>query len=63
MFAKKQAVIIYERCKNCEVCEPQEKCPAYAIVKEDDEYYVGPSCQGCGYCRKFCPYNAIDLTS
>lgn len=63
MSATKRAFLDPMICKDCQSCPPADQCPAYAIVKEeeDDFRFVDPMCVGCGKCITNCPYQAIRL--
>ena len=59
------ALIIYDECINCDVCEPE--CPNAAISQGEDIYIINPMlCTECvGHydtpqCMEVCPVNCIE---
>lgn len=61
-MAKKRAVINTNKCDKKPGCPANKICPAKAIERnEDNGWYIGTDCTGCGKCIKVCPMKAIEL--
>jgi len=59
---KKRAIINPAKCDRRPGCPAHRICPANAIEKTDDNgWYVGADCTGCGKCIRVCPMKAILL--
>ena len=54
-----KAVVDYESCVGCGICENQ--CPAGAIIVEKTAIIQQELCIGCGQCVYECPRGAISL--
>lgn len=54
------AMIDSSVCIGCDLCK--QKCRFSAIQNIEDEYSVIPlNCEGCGYCARVCPVDAIEM--
>jgi dihydromethanopterin reductase (acceptor) len=51
-----------DKCRGCDdvECEPREKCEKDAIYGSPIPQIDLLRCDGCGACKEFCPYDAID---
>ncbi len=57
---KSIAVINYDKCVDCGIC--QKVCRFDAVALEDGKYQINPySCDGCTYCMLACPAKAISM--
>ena len=57
---KSIAIIDYEKCTSCGVC--QSLCRFDAISYENEKYVISPYlCDGCTLCELACPVNAISM--
>lgn len=58
-WRKKRPVVDKEKCIKCSIC--YQYCPVFAIVQDDEGYYVPTYdyCKGCGVCANECPKDAI----
>ena len=61
-YSGELAIIDQNACTQCGVCS--EKCRFGAIPFINNTFSVNPlSCEGCGYCQKVCPTEAISMKS
>ncbi|HDP75178.1 MAG TPA: (4Fe-4S)-binding protein [Bacteroidales bacterium] len=61
-YSGELAIIDQNVCTQCGICS--EKCRFGAIPLINNTYTVNPlSCEGCGYCQKVCPTEAISMKS
>ncbi len=59
-YSGKKAVIDYDLCTDCGICE--EKCAFDAINLQDGRFVVDEvSCEGCSVCFHLCPVDAIHM--
>ncbi|OQY37224.1 MAG: (4Fe-4S)-binding protein [Candidatus Cloacimonetes bacterium 4572_65] len=59
-FSGKEAVINRQLCNNCGLC--QQKCRFDSIISLSNYKKIDPlGCEGCGYCARICPTNAIAM--
>jgi len=57
-YSGEKAIIDQDKCTQCRCCI--DVCRFDAISIRDDMLYVDPlECEGCGYCARICPENAI----
>ncbi|WP_041737501.1 indolepyruvate ferredoxin oxidoreductase subunit alpha [Caldicellulosiruptor owensensis] len=60
MGSKESYLKINQNCSNCKGCMQITGCPA---LKEDENgniFIDSALCNGCGLCKSFCPYSAIE---
>ena len=58
----KRALIDPAKCKSCDPCAVDEKCPQKAIIRElptDPPWVDFYRCRGCMKCVKFCENGAV----
>jgi len=58
----KRAMIVPDKCKNCEVCAVYENCGPRAIIREEriDKPWVDfYKCRGCMDCKQACNNDAV----
>jgi len=58
----RRAVIVPDKCKNCDVCSVNENCIQKAIIREDgiDKPWVDfYKCRGCMKCKPACANGAV----
>jgi len=61
-FSGVVAEIDPDKCTNCGICA--DKCRFNAIPFIDSQYTINTlNCEGCGYCEKICPVDAIKMNS
>lgn len=59
-FSGQLATIDNEACTSCGLC--LEKCRFDAIETDRSKYFIKPiDCEGCGYCARICPVEAISM--
>jgi len=60
----KRAIIHMEKCLNCVPCEPLERCPMKAFLREcpEDKPWIDLyKCSGCMKCKPLCPNGAMEM--
>jgi len=58
----KRAMIDPDKCKNCDVCGVDEKCPQQAVIREakaDKPWVDFQLCRGCMKCKTYCVNGAV----
>ncbi len=62
----KRALIVPDRCENCETCAIAKGCSREAVIRESPtekpwvDFY---RCAGCLECRSLCPHRAVEEIS
>jgi len=62
----KRALIVPDRCQNCETCAIEKGCSRTAVIRESPaekpwvDFYL---CAGCLDCKALCSFHAVDEIS